>query len=85
MKHRYLAWPVCFVALAPKAHAHQPAPPYEIVKDDVDLEAAPDGRFWQSAEVRSRPLTSRGVEALQQITLSYTEGWWRHSTSTPIP
>lgn len=49
--------------------------PYEIVKDDIDLEAAPDGRFWELVEVHYRPLTSQGVEALQKITLSYTQGY----------
>lgn len=74
-KHFYLA--ACLLlALAPRAQA-QPSPPYEIVREDVDLEAAPDGRYWQSAEVHSRPLTSAGVEALQQITLTYTEGFER--------
>jgi transglutaminase-like putative cysteine protease len=52
-----------------------PTPPYEIVKDDIDMEAAPDGRFWELVEVHYRPLTSQGVEALQKITLSYTAGY----------
>ena len=49
--------------------------PYEIVKDDIDVEAAPDGRFWELIEVHYRPLTSQGVGALQKITLSYTAGY----------
>jgi hypothetical protein len=52
-----------------------PTLPYEIVKDDIDMEAAPDGRFWELVEVHYRPLTSQGVEALQKITLSYTAGY----------
>jgi transglutaminase-like putative cysteine protease len=52
-----------------------PTRPYEIVKDDIDMEAAPDGRFWELIEVHYRPLTSQGVEALQKITLSYTAGY----------
>ena len=56
------------------AHAQTPSP-FEIVKDDIDLEAAPDGRYWGLAEVHYRPLTSQGVQGLQQITLSYTQGY----------
>lgn len=49
--------------------------PFEIVKEDVDLEIAPDGRSWSVSEVRMRPLTSQGVQALQQRTLSYAAGY----------
>src|ERR1700761_57208 len=59
------------------AHAQPSAPPrpYEIVKNDIDMEAAPDGRFWEVAETHYRPLTSQGVEGLQKITLTYTAGY----------
>ncbi|HZQ41159.1 MAG TPA: hypothetical protein VFA87_10200, partial [Rhizomicrobium sp.] len=49
--------------------------PYEIVRSDTDLEAAPDGRSWEVEEVHYRPLTSQGVEALQKFTLSFTSGY----------
>jgi len=48
---------------------------FEIVKQDVDLEVAPDGESWEVAETRLRPLTTQGVKALQQATLSYTSGY----------
>lgn len=63
--------------------ASAPAPagvegaPFEIVKRDVDLEAAADGRSWKVVEVHYRPLTSAGVEALQKIDLSFTQGYER--------
>ena len=62
-------------AATPAAATASATRPYEIVKDDIDLEAAPDGRFWELVEVHYRPLTSQGVEALQKITLSYTQGY----------
>ena len=56
-----------------------PAPesvaPYEVVLDTVDLEADRDGHYWEVAETHYRPLTSLGLQALQQITLSYTAGY----------
>jgi len=60
-----------------KSAGAQPAsaPALEIVKEDIDLEAAPDGRSWEVDEVHWRPLTSQGVEALQTFTLSYTQGY----------
>lgn len=74
---------ICVQAqLAQAQPASAPAPlgaigssPFEIVKESIDLEAAPDGRFWEVDEVHSRPLTSQGLEALQKITLSFTQGY----------
>jgi transglutaminase-like putative cysteine protease len=57
---------------APQADA---SPSIEVVKRDVDIEAAPDGQFWETIETRYRPLDSLGVQALQQMTLSYTAGY----------
>jgi transglutaminase-like putative cysteine protease len=66
-------------ALAPGAMAQAPVgaatPSFEIVKQDVDLEVAADGRSWEAVEVRLRPLTAQGVKLLQQRTLSYTQGY----------
>lgn len=59
-------------ATAPQADA---SPSIEIVKRDADIEAAPDGQFWETRETRYRPLDSLGVQALQQMTLSYTAGY----------
>jgi transglutaminase-like putative cysteine protease len=59
-------------AAAPQADA---SPSIEIVKRDVDIEAAPDGKSWEARETRYRPLDSLGVQALQQMTLSYTAGY----------
>jgi transglutaminase-like putative cysteine protease len=68
------------LAYAPLARAQSPAaaspsPSIEIVKSDIDLEAAADGQFWQVQEDRYRALDSLGVKALQQRTLTYTAGY----------
>ena len=62
-------------ASAPPSAPPSASPPLEIVKESVDLEAAPDGRSWEVDEVHWRPLTSQGVQALQQFTLSFTQGY----------
>ena len=62
-------------ASAPAPAAPATSTPLEIVKESIDLEAAPDGRSWELDEVHYRPLTRQGVEALQQFTLSYTQGY----------
>ena len=62
-------------SFAPAAPAAEGSAPFEIVKRDVDMEAAADGRFWKVVEVRYRPLTSQGVEALQKLNLSFTQGY----------
>ena len=73
----YAVW--AFIALAPCARAQAPSntasPSFEIVKQDIDLEVAADGRSWQAVELRFRPLTAQGVKLLQQRTLSYTQGY----------
>jgi len=51
--------------------------PYEIVRNDVDLEVAPDGHTWEMDETHTRPLNLVGLQALTQTTLSYTEGYQR--------
>jgi hypothetical protein len=62
-------------SFAPVAPAAEGSAPFEIVKRDVDMEAAADGRSWKVVETRYRPLTSQGVEALQKFNLSYTQGY----------
>lgn len=69
-------------AAAPGAAAQDAAAPaadkvraFEIVKQNIDLEVAPDGQSWSETELSLRPLTSQGVQALQQRTLSYTAGY----------
>jgi transglutaminase-like putative cysteine protease len=46
--------------------------PFEIVKEDIDLEADASGHFWESRETWFRPLTTLGVQALQEARLSYS-------------
>ncbi len=65
-------------ALAPAGGAESSSP-IEVVKRDVDLEASADGRSWKLEEVRYRPLTTTGVEALQKFDLSFTQGYERLS------
>jgi len=62
-------------ASAPPIIPSPASAPYEIVRSDIDLEAAPDGRSWEVKELHFRPLTSQGVEALQRATLSFTSGY----------
>jgi hypothetical protein len=68
-------------ALAQQAAPQTAAPSFEIVTDNIDLEAAPDGRFWMTSEVAYRPLNIQGVEALQQFNLSYTAGYQDQTVS----
>ncbi|MEO8301372.1 MAG: DUF3857 domain-containing protein [Rhizomicrobium sp.] len=62
-------------SFAPATPPADGSAPIEIVKRDVDLEAAADGRSWKVVEVHYRPLTSQGVEALQKFDLSFTQGY----------
>jgi len=64
-------------ASAPPPVGTEGSAPFEIVKRDVDMEAAADGRSWRVTEVHYRPLTSQGVEALQKVDLSFTQGYER--------
>lgn len=69
------------LAVMPLAHA-QDAPAssdgvtsqhtFEIVKEDLDLEADASGHYWESRETWYRPLTTLGVQALQEVHLSYS-------------
>lgn len=60
---------------APPAASANVSLAFEIVKQDIDLEVAPNGQSWEVSETRLRPLTTQGVKALQQTTLSYTSGY----------
>lgn len=64
-------------ASAPPPVGTEGSAPFEIVKRDIDMEAASDGRSWKVTEVHYRPLTSAGVEALQKFDLSFTQGYER--------
>ena len=76
MTRTFFVFLLAFFATAPAVAQDAAAPaPLEIVKQDIDIEAAPDGQSWQVMETRLRPLTALGVKALQQNTLSYTAGY----------
>jgi transglutaminase-like putative cysteine protease len=62
-------------AMAQAGDAAIASPPFEIVKQDIEVEAAPGGQSWEFAEISLRPLTAQGVKALQQRTLTYTQGY----------
>jgi len=64
-------------AVAQASNGAVASPAFEIVKQDIEIEVAADGRSWEAAEIRIRPLTAQGVKALQQRTLSYTQGYQR--------
>ena len=73
---------LCLATVAAAADTDAPpaqtgAQPFEIVKQDIDLEAAPDGHYWLSEEIHYRPLTDQGVQALQTMALAYTAGYQR--------
>ncbi|HEV2561948.1 MAG TPA: DUF3857 and transglutaminase domain-containing protein [Rhizomicrobium sp.] len=50
-------------------------PPFEVVKNHVDIEVNPDGSFLRANEVAYRVLNAQGLRALQQVQLSYTDGF----------
>lgn len=71
---------LCVMVWCVAAHgaAAQPAVDsraFEIVKENIDLEVAPDGRSWGQSAIFMRPLTAQGVQLLQQRTLSYVSGY----------
>ena len=68
-----LATPCARAAEAPQVTDR----PIEIVRNDTDLEIAPDGHSWQLEEIHARPLNQQGLRALTQTTLSFTEGYQR--------
>lgn len=49
--------------------------PFEIVKMHVDIDLASDGSFVEKREVTYRLLTDAAVQAMRQMTLSFTEGY----------
>ncbi|MGN6148869.1 MAG: DUF3857 domain-containing transglutaminase family protein [Rhizomicrobium sp.] len=51
------------------------ASPFEIVKMHSDIELAADGSYVERREVTYRLLTDAAVQALRQMTLSYTDGY----------
>lgn len=50
-------------------------PPYEVIKDHVDIVLAADGTFVETREEIYRPLNAAGVKLLQQRQLAYTNGY----------
>jgi transglutaminase-like putative cysteine protease len=60
--------------LAQDAFPNVPTAPFEIVRSRADIDVNPDGSFVQAEETAVRVLDARGQKALQQTTLSYTDG-----------
>ena len=54
---------------------------FEVVKQHIDVDVNEDGSYVEVRDIAMRPLNSQGVQKLQQITLSFTEGY----TSISIP
>ena len=51
------------------------APPYEIVKDHVDIEVAADGAYVESREESYRVLDAEGINLLHERRFSFTHGF----------
>lgn len=49
--------------------------PFEIVSAHTDIDVAADGSYVEKREVTYRLLTDAAVQALRQMTLSYTDGY----------
>jgi len=82
MRGLFLGLTMCLGLIADAA-AQIPAtaPPYEIVKEAIDLEVAPSGQYWEERELTVRVLTSQGVEAMRQFSYSYTPGFQNMTVS----
>jgi transglutaminase-like putative cysteine protease len=76
-----LTWLLYAPGALARSTANAAAPSFEIVRQDVDLEAAPDGRYWLTSEIAYRPLNLQGVEAVQQYTSSFTAGYQEEQIS----
>lgn len=61
-----------FVPLAASAAN---APPFEMVKDHVDIELESDGSFIETHEIVYRLLTTPAIQQMQQMGLSFTQGY----------
>jgi transglutaminase-like putative cysteine protease len=55
------------------------SPPFEIVRENIDLEVQANGAYLQSSELTLRPLTAQGVESVRRFSFSYTYGYQRMS------
>jgi transglutaminase-like putative cysteine protease len=66
-----------FLALfaLPAAAAPAAETPFEVAMDHIASDVKADGSFRQTSEVAYRVLDAQGLRALQQMTLSYTDGY----------
>src|SRR5690242_9125032 len=49
--------------------------PFEIVKMHFDIDLAADGSYVETREITYRLLTDAAVQAMRQMTFSYTDGY----------
>ncbi|HTQ15381.1 MAG TPA: DUF3857 domain-containing protein [Rhizomicrobium sp.] len=63
------------VILAIAAPVGSGSPAFEVTHDHIDLQLNADGSFVESRDVAYKVLDEQGRQALQQTTLSYTEGY----------
>jgi transglutaminase-like putative cysteine protease len=78
MRMRYVAlW--LLAAMAGALAAPQPAskPPYEIVKDHLDIELSPDGSYVSSREQIMKVLDARGIDLLHERRIAFTQRYER--------
>ena len=70
-------WLVAATAMAWATSESKPATtqPFEITKDHVDIEVSADGSYMESREEIYRVLDARGIEALHERKLGYTQGF----------
>ncbi|MEJ0026877.1 MAG: DUF3857 and transglutaminase domain-containing protein [Rhizomicrobium sp.] len=76
--HRLLAALFVLVAAvleASAAFAAPVTPPFEVVKNHVEIEVQPDGAYVESREVVYRLLTEQGARALREMQLGFTRSY----------
>lgn len=61
--------------LVPATGVAAGTPPFEVVKDHVDIELEMDGSYIETHEIVYRLLTTAAVQGMRQMGLSYTQGY----------
>lgn len=76
MRVYLLALMALFACAQPVFAQSAPKPsPFEIVRAHTDVNLAPDGSYVERREITYRLLTDAAVQAMRQMTLSYTDGY----------
>ena len=75
-------WGAALFFAASSACAAEPTPPYEIIKSHSDVEVREDGSYAESRITVYRILTEQGVQALRQVTLSYSQTYQSYTVAS---